>query len=130
MQTTDLTRTRKEMNHYWRLLAAFTNEVDMALRMGELTPEQRMAKIAELVTFARSQMAAQVPPDVLAEDRAGQAETAQQTAAPEAQEPASPLVYYTLQPDGTFAGPFPDDAEDQQLTPEEEAIMRREGWGE
>ncbi|NJM06805.1 hypothetical protein HC891_12400 [Candidatus Gracilibacteria bacterium] len=132
----DLTRTNlTELHHYWRLLAAFTNEVDMALRQDERTPEQRLAKIGELVVFARSHMASRVPPSVVADDMANPACREREDAIAaamiedeERRQAGKPTYHYKLNAQGQMEGPFLDDPTAAPFTEEEEAIMRREGW--
>lgn len=135
--TPDLTPANlKELNHYWRLLAAVTNEIDLALTMGDRTPEQRLAKIKELVVFARAHMSWRVPPSVVAEDLAKPERQAEQAAVAAAlqeredrREAGEPTYHYRVNEQGVMEGPFLDDPEDGPLTEEEVERMLREGWG-
>ena len=124
----------KELHHYWRLLAGFTNEVDMALQQAEQTPEQRLAKIGELVAFARSHMARRVPPSLVAEDMGDPAyherEDVIAAAIIEDEElrlAGKPTYHYKPDAQGVMQGPFFDDPTLEPFSTEDEDFMRREG---
>jgi hypothetical protein len=64
----------RELNHYWHVLSALVNELGMARTMGDSTLKERLAKIGELEQWARKRMSWRVPPSVVAEDKAQEAE--------------------------------------------------------
>jgi hypothetical protein len=70
METTpvELTPQLRQMNHYWRLLASLMGELTAALEVGDLTAEERLARVRELREFARAHMGRAMPRSVVAED--------------------------------------------------------------
>ncbi|NOK59141.1 MAG: hypothetical protein GFH27_549283n399 [Chloroflexi bacterium AL-W] len=112
----------KTLINCWWILVAFSNEVHMALNYGDMTPEERLTKIEELVTFARSKMPKQTPPSVVADmpERFKRPSESRESSEPVKQSD----YYYFINEKGEFEGPFPNDPDEQPNTPEDDEVMR------
>lgn len=133
MATETISRELRQLNRYWRLLAATLNEIDMALDQGTHTPEERLATIRDICTVARTTMGRITPPSVVAENQ----ERAEGEGEPEPTERERELtaqgkrLYYTVDDNGVFHEHIEEiDPNDGPLTDEEVTIMLREGWGD
>jgi hypothetical protein len=69
----ELPPEHRRLNHYWRLLASLMDELADALDVGDLSPEERLARVRELRQFVHARMGP-VPRSVVAEDAARRAE--------------------------------------------------------
>jgi hypothetical protein len=121
---TDTSTTEiQERHHAWHLLAAFTNEVAMALTQGDASPEARLAKIGDLVAFAQTHMPKRIPPGAVAPTTATSHQHADLADHDERE------AYYEMDADGNFrAITLTHHPDDGPLTDDEVATMMREGW--